>query len=402
MEKQLSEKNITRRGFIKGMIAGIAAITVLPVIFRKFVRSRSVFPAKPVTSTKNLMHKPTVVRISSAKATNWDYETFPYTNFIDQDTVNEMVSRGIRELTGQSGELSGWQQLMTGYKAGDKIVIKPNFNNIDCAYSEIATSHQVINTVLSKLIEVLGVPPKNIYIYDCSRTIYKWFKDEIIYPVNYVYGDIIAFWDRVKAKLTGNPLAKADTNSPINMREQITDKSGNPITCYMPKVVTQAQHLINIPILKSHIFILTSNALKNHFGTVRFSDGILSPKHLHGKVLQKSIVDINLNRHIKNKTRLIIVDGLFGKSDWKKGKTGPDKWSTFPGGITPNSLFLSHDPVAVESVVSDYIRKEREYHNLEIFPHEYLHDAMENNLGIHEHAGPQMTYRNINYVQIRT
>jgi len=399
MKSFLLSRLITRRKFTKDAIVGCVTLALLPIVLKRFRKHKSNAFAGSVENPKKPMKKPSVIRVYSPQATNWDYKTFPYVNSIDQDVINEMVTCGIKELTGQSDLFKGWQQIMTGYKPGDKVAIKPNFNNIDSAYKEIVTSYQVINAVLTQLVKVLQIPPRDIFLYDCSGAIYGWMKDKILYPVNYVYGDLITVLDRLKNRVFGNPLAKADPNVRVEMRGEVVDKTGNPVTCYIPRLLTDAQHLINIPVFKNHVFVLTSNALKNHFGTVRFSDGSLSPKHLHGQILEKSIVDINLNTHIKDKTRLIIVDGLFGKYDWGDGKQGPKKWATFPGDSTPNSLFFSIDPVAVESVISDFIKTEREFRSLGIFPHEYLHDAMENNLGVHEHRNAQGLYSRIHYVE---
>lgn len=54
----------------------------------------------------------------------------------------------------------------------------------------------------------------------------------------------------------------------------------------------------------------------------------------------------------------------------------------------------------IDSVITDYIITEKNSKNLEILSHEYLHDAMENNLGIHEHWDLESTYKKINYIQL--
>jgi hypothetical protein len=83
-----------------------------------------------------------------------------------------------------------------------------------------------------------------------------------------------------------------------------------------------------------------------------------------------------------------------------KGNGKPFLLITFPAdnGI-PNSLFLARDPVAAESVTADYIIKERKHHGYKILSHEYLHDAMENGLGIHEHWDNTEKYKKIEYIQ---
>jgi len=65
-------------------------------------------------------------------------------------------------------------------------------------------------------------------------------------------------------------------------------------------------------------------------------------------------VDINAHREIRNKTRLIVMDGLFGRTG---GDGPPVRWKTFGVG-TPAMLLLSRDPVAVDSVAMHYLKKE--------------------------------------------
>lgn len=162
----------------------------------------------------------------------------------------------------------------------------------------------------------------------------------------------------------------------------------------MPYVVSGCQHIINIPLFKDHTLVLGTMTLKNHFGTVK-----PWTFHLHHPI-EYNLSDLNADSNIRLKTRLIVADALFGV--WDGGPGGvPMQWETFPGGLTPNSIFLGFDPVAHESVMTDYLIREQEYHGVSLLSHYYLHDAMEyHGLGIHEHRDENGNYRNINYVEI--
>lgn len=363
---------ICRRAFIKALSLAILGTIIAP--HRIFPRVRK-GPTKILT---NPTQKPRVVRVYSPRATNWDYSTEPYFDFIDQNVVNEMVDRGICELTGENTPSRGWKEIMSSYKNGDKIAMKPNFNMINRGYRDLVTSPQVINGVIKGLVEYVGVPEKDVFVYDLCKVIPdSIMRNRIRYSVNYVQrratGSLL---DKVKVRL-GYGLESADTSAPIHMREKIVDEAGEAITCYVPKVLIHCQHLINLPILTNHIYVLASGPLKNHFGTVRFSNYNAYPVCLHGQVLEKSIVDINLNAHIRDKTRLILCDALFGV--YHRGElSGKRRWRTFPPqNGTPNSIFLATDPVAIESVMCDYIQAEREFHGYKMFSGNYLHDAME-------------------------
>jgi hypothetical protein len=89
------------------------------------------------------------------------------------------------------------------------------------------------------------------------------------------------------------------------------------------------------------------------------------------------LADINDNPHIRDKTRLVIGDGLFGNPyvNWDS----VERWDIF-NNDDPNILFFSTDPVAISSVMMDYIVAERGNQD-----HEHLHAAASLGLGVHEH-----------------
>lgn len=97
---------------------------------------------------------------------------------------------------------------------------------------------------------------------------------------------------------------------------------------------------------------------------------------------------------------MIVGDALFGV--YTGGPYGvPQQWATFPGGQTPNSIFLGVDPVATESVMIDYLIAEQDYRGIPLLSHAYLHDAMDHHrLGFHEHRGANGEYANIEYVEL--
>ena len=322
-----------------------------------------------------------VLEIHNEQATFWDYKTERYLDYIHQDVVDDMVDEGVCELTGVHSPKGAWRNIMSGYAEGDKIAIKPNFNNINHGYQDCVTSPQVINSVVKGLVDHLNVPEDKIYVYDlCKKIPTELVRDRINYKVNYVERlDLNKFKDKVKVRL-GLDLSCANKNEVIRMRNKIVDSNGNEIICYIPKVLTEVNHLINISLLTNHIYMLASGPLKNHFGTVRFSNGAQYPGCLHGDKIEEHIVDINLNPHIKDKTRLHICDALFGV--YARGeKRGIHKWKTFHcENGTPNSLFFSQDSVAMEKKIADVIIKERTFHGHKILFHHYLSDYKSKNL----------------------
>jgi len=365
---------ISRRNLIKSFV-GMFFIPLLSSLPNR-VNNVLGFPSSQKNRHYNPFHpQAKVFEIHNEEATSWDYTTERYLDYINQDVVDDMVDEGVCELTGLGDPKGAWRNIMSGYAEGDKIAIKPNFNNINHGYQDCFTSPQVINSVVKGLVAHLNVPEDKIYVYDlCKKIPTELVRDRIDYKLNYVERlDLSKFKDKVRLRL-GLHLSCANKSEIIKMRNSIIDSNGKKLTCYVPKVLTEVKHLINISLLTNHIYLLGSGPLKNHFGSVRFSNGAQYPGCLHGDKIEEHIVDINLNPHIKDKTRLYICDALFGV--YARGeKKGIHKWKTFcckKG--TPNSLFFSRDPLAMEKKIADVIIKERKCQGYKILPHHYLSD----------------------------
>lgn len=317
--------------------------------------------------------RPRVVRASDPAATSWDYHSNYYFEFIDQAVVDRMFLDGLKALTGGVSVLGARGGLVANYRPGERIAIKINLNNNADKSNQIDASAPVLNALLRALIEYEGVPAENVYVYDVSRPIpWSRIRSRVPWPVTYVQ--------------TGDPLAQADPNAPIQFRYIPTQ--------YCPLVLSQADHLIDLCLFKDHQYVLATMGMKNHFGTTR-----PSPANLHSPI-HPNISDLNATPHIRQKTRLIVGDALFGI--YTGGPYGsPQRWATFPGGPTPNSIFLGFDPVATESVMIDYLIAEQVYRGIPLLPHDYLHDAMRHHgLGWHEHRDANGRYRVIDYVEV--
>ena len=388
-------RGINRRAFLKWF--ALANISFL-ILDNKKTWGQKILAA-PSNSRQNIEipSGSDVLRVHSPEVIS-SHHFIPdsYLDSIREDKLDEMLSGGIREFTKQEDLKRAWFDILTNYKKGDKIAIKPNFNFLKHGYKFTITSPQLFHSVIKQLIEIVGVNPKEIFLYDlCKKIPEDMVRNRIRYSINYVERmDSKTIVDKVKLRLYYG-LASADLDAEIKMREDVVDKNGNRVRCYIPKVVTQAQHLINMPLLTNHIFIANSGSLKNHYGTVRFSNFNAYPGVLHGKVLNKSIVDINQHPQIRNKTRIIIGDGLFGVFDRGEGD-GKKVWKTFDNNF-PKSIFMSKDSVAIDSVMSSMVIRERNIHQLNILSTEYLNEAMNNGLGVCEINEENSSFKNIKY-----
>lgn len=331
-----------------------------------------------LASTQTTYQISIVVAVHSNNVTFWDYMSYPYVDFIDPIKLKIMLDKGLMTLTDTINPKDAWENLFPTYCRGDIIAIKPNFNDLYMEFKGFVTSPALINAIVDGLKEYIGVPAKEILIYDCSRGIPDAFRNRVQHQVKYIEGAGTSFWRRVKKHTIERYFTTPDLNKKIDMGIPVNDEEGRPVDCYLPKCLTNVKHLINVPILKSHQFVLASGALKNHYGTVRFSDGMGSPLYLHPPIINQAIASLNAHFDLQKKIRLIVMDGLFGRHQKKGG--APDKWLIF-GGNSPNRLYLSKDSVALDSITSSFIKRELVLRKEEPLSDEYLRLAQEAGVG---------------------
>jgi len=389
---------ISRRAFLSGTLRSVLAFLLLrmglgvePADARASHSGKGGSPAD-----LSDLSKAKVVSVRSPGAAKWNFKTYPYIDSIDEDKVRSMLISALKELTGADSEKEAWRIIFKTYKTGDKIAIKPNFNDLHDGNAGMITSPAVLNAVIEGLVSCLGVDVNDIFIYDLCRTIPDNIRGRIGRYVNFVepYGS--SFARKLEYRAFGFPLAKADPGAQIKMTRRVVNSSGKPLKCYIPAVLTSSQHIINIPLLKAHRFISNSGAMKNHYGTVRFSDGSLSPKHLHPPIVEDSIVDINAHLEIRAKTRLIVMDGLFGRI----ATFGPPvRWQSFGGG-SPEMLLLSRDPVAIDSVARHYLKTEMDIHGKTMLSDSFLRIAAEKGLGVYEDPDRKGVFSKIEKTEI--
>lgn len=306
-----------------------------------------------------------------------------------------MMNRGVMELTGKATTADAWDSLVP-YKSGEVVLIKFNFNNSDAESlnNRINPLPETANAIIAGLT-LIGIPGNRIWIADPSRVISARFRNGILNPDIQFYGQ--PAWD---GDPNYHPTDYVRPNSPA--ASIATCPAGEKI---LPaQVFVDAHHLINVPMFKGSIDTVTL-ALKNHYGSVLFEnydrwgmhDYFFPDVNISGSNLEVTniLADINNNPHIKDKTRLVIGEGFFGNAyiHWQETKT----WSIFNNG-DPNMLFLSVNPVAISSVMADYIHAERG----QLGHHEQLHAAAHLGLGVHEHWDSFNTkrYPTIQYIQI--
>ena len=333
---------------------------------------------------------------SVSDMTNTRYRSDRYYDYINEDVVDSMFRRGLKELTGETSTREAWGKILSNHREGDKITVKINVNN--ASYNDSITTNRLdqsvplINSILRDLKENFSVPGENITVADPSRWIHpKILRDRCRHKeVAWVDSHSENLWDRSET-------VKFTKDQPVR-----PDTPGFPevVNFHLANVYTKSDHIINVCLLKNHGCGITG-AMKNHFGAIPPP----SPKYLHAGLGEKSyIADLCNTDSIKKKVRINICDAVF--ANWHDNVWSPRPWKTFPE-ESPNSLFFGRDPVAFDSVLLQHISDEVDAQG-ESAPlwvreavknHGFLQYAMDHHkLGLHEHK----PFVRINYRCIET
>ncbi|RLF58622.1 MAG: hypothetical protein DRN27_04915 [Thermoplasmata archaeon] len=283
----------------------------------------------------------------------------------DLEVIDSMFSSGLQSLTNASNDLEAWNNLFTyfnvkqgkgehGYTPGEKIAIKVNLNNCWNTLSHIddyktrdneRDAHpDVVNSLLHHLTDIVGVEQSLITVYDTSRPMPNWFFD----PVSSSYPDVkyIDAFGGASGRLQGKA-------------SNISFYFSDGVIRSLPVCVVDADYLINIPIMKQHpINHGVTLSGKNLFGTFIEPVMDLHPYHESGQIMGNPAPQIDLlgAEELGGKTLLYIGDALYSTLNDHRTiyhfQMEPffDDWT--------NSIFLSQDPIAIDSVMYDFLHTE--------------------------------------------
>ena len=317
----------------------------------------------------------------------------------NQDVIDGMVSKAIKNLTGQSSDKEAWDAIFkyhnktrgkgsVTYKAGEKIFIKinnvsgwgGNFSTKDLSvvangsYGISETSPEIILSVLRQLVNVVGVAQSDIYIGDPMRNTYKhcydmWHNE---FPdVHYVSHDNYTKLGREQLVAdTAKGIFYSDKGTILRANVWDTNRlGGDAITGdSFYKVFEEAEYLLNVPMLKGHKRAGITMFAKNHFGSNTRADashlhmGLVDPieiqydnsRRKYG--LYRVQVDLMASKMLGGKTLFYLMDAL-----WPADQeiSYPKKFTMQPfNNDWMSSVFASLDPVAIESVGYDFLRSE--------------------------------------------
>jgi hypothetical protein len=272
----------------------------------------------------------------------------------NQAVIDRMVSRSIRGVTKQKSDAQAWSAIFhhfnrthgrgnTGYKAGEKIAIKPNLNNTTDhgTIDRLNSSPHLILSLVRQLTGPARVPQSSIIPGNLYDKIHGAFPGVVF--VDHIGGD-----GRLKAEFKPNAIPFSITSR---------NASGLDTT------VIEAAYLIDAALLKGHVSSGVTLCAKNLFGATSIDPDWHKNAHdgfrhnLDGLASYAAFVDYLGHKDLGEKTILFLIDGLYGSDNAdgpprRKWKMGPfqDAW--------PSSIFMSLDGVAIDSVGFDFLTSE--------------------------------------------
>ena len=329
--------NTTRRGFIAGL-AGLLAGCKMPSILNPSGQVEQSIPLSGVPSNR-------IIRAYNRYMNEWDFSTGHWADYNDITEYDRTFRVALKTLTGKFYMDQAWGELLT-YTPGDKFTIKLNHNNVGVGGDDEAlpnTSLAITRAVVSSLVYDLGVPQENITIFDVVRDIpVSWWRGpwaDMFPGVEYIHKSTVIWND-----------------TPITFP--------NGAVLYMPQHLVDAQHLINIPLMKGHGSYLTGG-MKNHFGTIERPDWL----HIDR---QRQIAFLNSLPDTKDKTRLVIVEAALQTYTGQADMYTPYQYTDlFPYGKC-GSLIMATNSFATDNVLADLINQERAFRGDYLWPNEFL------------------------------
>jgi len=317
---------------------------------------------------------------------------------MNQTVVDEMLSSGLKSVTGTTTDSAAWKAIfefhnttrgkgVVNYTQGEKIFIKinatsswgGNFSNTNLSptqnqyYGISETSVASVLAVLRQLVNVVGVAQNDIYIGDPLKHIYKHLYDvwHAEFP-NVHYLDYSGFTNLGRERVVASTTATIHYSDHGTILKTNVWSGGypgdNPI--YNDKLYTifeNAEYMINIPMLKGHRRAGITMFAKNHFGSHTRGDashlhnGLIAPTESPnvtrpGYGLYRVQVDLMTHKYLGKKNLIYIMDALWATSH---ELDKPRKWQIPPfNNDFMSSMFISLDPVAIESVGYDFLCSE--------------------------------------------
>ena len=278
------------------------------------------------------------------------------------DIVKAMVDRAMRELTGKDSLADAWREVVS---PDDVVGLKINVR----AGRNLSTQPCVVDAIVAGLTAA-GVKPGKIIVWDA------WTHELIRagYAIN-MSGEGVRYYATEKGRET--PAGKkAQTAAKESLKEyylsEPVEVAGQGV--YFSKILAEEiTALINVPLIKDHSVAGVTCSMKNHYGS------ILNPRVLHSGHCNPGIAALNAAALIKEKTRLILVDGL--RALYNGGPHDKPRWRW-----RQNCVVAGTDPVAVDTLAMKIVEEKRAEDGMQpVAPFaKYIETAAEMGLGTND------------------
>ncbi len=299
------------------------------------------------------------------KATNENcINNFYSSENTNQQVVSQMFNQSVQKLSEKNNSSESWDELFRnfnyrkknidkGYTQGEKIFIKINQTSTNSETCQ--TNPYIVLEILRQLANVLGIDQANISVGDPQRQVnVNNYENWVAEFPNVIYAD-------KRSSDNGRTLIHPTSKELVFYSDKTqSDK--------IYDIMENADYLINVANLKPHSFAGITLTAKNHFG----SQSRQMARHLHyshvipmvrgnpsnsGYRKYRVMVDLMGSKYLGMNTLLYVVDGLFGGGYGEGGP--PVKYFSTPfNNDWSNSVFISQDQVALESVCYDFLRTE--------------------------------------------
>jgi uncharacterized protein (DUF362 family) len=240
---------------------------------------------------------------------------------INADIARTLVDSGMMQYTGQSTVADAWVSVLKDLSPDDIVTIKVN-----CINRSLPSHPEVVDAITAGLIAA-GVKENNIIIWD--RTSHELTNSGYI-------------------RNTGNTGVRCFGSNEKGWGYDKQVKTGGR-TVKLAKILTSSDHIINVPVIKDHSTAGVTLSMKNHYGSVN------NPGSLHGGQCDPFVAELNNAAEIREKTRMIVLDGLIGV--YRGGPGGPPQF-------VYNSVIVGQDPVAIDYQGWKILETERRKHNM--------------------------------------
>jgi hypothetical protein len=231
-----------------------------------------------------------------------------------------MIDEGIKALTDEATASDAWLRLLPSLAIDQTVGIK--VNTINCTYlpSHPEVAIPIAESLADVTIGSVDFPINQAVIWDR----WEWELVAAGYTMNYG---------------TTGYRCIATNNSAIGYNPEQIAIPGYPNSpqrvsrCY----TDYSDHLVNLCLLKNHVFSGVTHSLKNHYGTVDDPGGI------HGGYCNPGIPGVysELINNYGQRQRLCICDAIYGIRSG--GPMGPPQFIY-------NGIVLSDDPVALDTI----------------------------------------------------